>query len=231
MAIEVWISSVCAAKGVFALREAVKSALPHPVRIVLSICTEADISEVEALLTSHTVIRRDKPLHQFEHIRALSRERVLYDEDFVIFLDDDDILFPNLLLRLQENTNTDGWVALQYIALHKETGLMIPGQESLRFEGIRDFLIRHSQDMPLETDFSGTGIRFKHLKRYLDETPVNPLIVSLEDTKLMNYIEHLPGRLFLTQPIAIHRLHPEPNLWLDNFLESVRLFHSSHLRV
>jgi hypothetical protein len=197
-------------------------------KIVISIYTTFDMTEVVKLLDdigiSYELILRVDRLDQFEHIRLLTEGQRLNDDDWVIFLDDDDmfVLDPSKYLL----DDVSGFVGYQFIPESSEG--VISESYDLNIRGLHDFVKKYYKSMLWEDDFSGTSIRYKYLKSYFnqDYKPVFPR--SLEDTKFMDFVERetvnplkLKDMADAT-PFIFHRLKDVPSLWTTNLIDDVR---------
>lgn len=244
MSIYVWISSVClSARGIEYLEEAIKSCLALNVRrslqIILSIFTDQDLSSVKELLNScdHQIFIRDEKLSQFEHIETLSKELQLNDDDWIIFLDDDDLFLENTFDHLSEEIN--GYVGYQYIP--ENHGYIIDGSINLTFSGAKNFIELIENLMMKVCDFSGTTLRFKYVKEFFKQRKVKKRDLddvldkwfhdsseSLSDIKFMKFIEKkVPNVISLkslnVKPFVFHRLKDNPSIWMNNLSEGLPL--------
>lgn len=212
-------------EGVYYLYNAILSviALGKPLKLVISITTNKDLNLILNLLhlakelyhIDSEVILRDKPLSQFQHIELLTQEQPLSDNDWVIFLDDDDMLLPHILDFLSPNIN--GFVGYQFIPLDKETEEILPGSINLSYKDLLPFIRTNISRMIFADDFSGTTIRFGYLKKFFEsatwrrtktptskshtstselhtkmselEARISQIIEPLSDTKLMSFLE------------------------------------------
>lgn len=232
--INIWISSVCQSpEGMTYLMNAIVSCLvlEQPLKVVVSIFTDQNLDPIRRLFESgnkeYQICVRDRPYTQFEHIEALTQEQSLTDDDWVIFLDDDDMLLNSALKYLSKDIN--GYVGYQFIPEYQ--GSILPGSTDLSITNLYPFIQNNYRKMIQADDFSGTAIRFKYLKQFFVERkketlPANSVrkwaldvIESLSDTQLMKYIEKVvPNTLKLymdptVNPFVYHRLKPTPSIW------------------
>ncbi len=236
MSINVWISSVIInPENIKYLLSAIASVViqaPKP-KLVLSIYTTESLNSIDDFLSknniqlSYEIVIRDRPYTQFEHIEALVETQELKDNDWVMFLDDDDMLLQNAFRYMSDKV--DGFVGYQFIGEGIERQ-EIPGQESVDIASISDLLSKYGNIMLKADDFSGTSLRFKYLKQYFNlrsQKKMNKVDKRVEDTILMNYIEQdIPNAIKITDnpdvvtPFVFHRLK-KTSLWLQNWIVDI----------
>ena len=182
--------------------------LSQEARLVISLhsfTTKSSFSRGEVIL-------RSKALQQFDHYNLLAKELPIADEDRVILLDDDDILFPNIL------DETGSFVGSQILADDKDVTRF--SEYLMNKPDISKIQINPQR---LVTDFSGTTTSGYHFKQYFVNRPQLGLALSLEDTSYMEYIEGLPDYHPCQRPFVLHRLKNKPSLWLQQLCISHNL--------
>lgn len=221
--INIWIASVCEeynAKYLFQALESI-SRLDKEFKLVLSIFSESKgviISADEVLnRLGGKIVVRDKKLMQFEHYELLINEENLHPEDWIIFLDDDDLLLNNSLNFLDENS--DGYVGLQYVGVDLNKDIL-PDEEKQSIDSVYKFISKNKNNITVADDFSGSAIRTKYLRKYFEMNVER--LPYIEDTKLMNFIEILPKHKVLTEPIVYHRIKENPSTWVNGFLSYLK---------
>ena len=240
MSINVWISSVLkSSEGMDYLFDAINSTslIEHLGKLVISIYTDQNIDRIKGFLLTqrdkqpnveYMLKVRDEPLDQFEHIRLLTNEEDLNENDVVILLDDDDMFTDSPEKYLSDNV--DGFVGYHYIP--QKDNLVIYQSETLTFGKLKEFVEIYNIDMERVDDFSGTTIRYKYLKMYFGSDYVAPQFRQLEDTTFMNFVDNLPQSLNImkipnAQPYIFHRLKDKPSLWKETLLTQMQNFLSS----
>jgi len=76
---------------------------------------------------------RSNQLSQFDHVRLLTTKQT---NDWILFLDDDDLLLPNVLNHLSSDIN--GFVGYQYIPEYE--GKILKGSSKLMSEEVVNFI-------------------------------------------------------------------------------------------
>lgn len=236
MSINVWISSVCIDdKCINYLMNAIASTLVFREldKIVISIYTVHDLTPVLNVLKdvkdtegiNYQVIIRDTMIPQFEHIKLLTYEQSLNDDDWVIFLDDDDmyIIDPSEYLR----DDVSGFVGYQLIPENNE-GILTESYD-LNIFNLHEFVRLNYRNMLWVDDFSGTSIRYKYLKLYFGDNYKPFFPRSLEDTNFMNFVEKKTDNPLIikniprSMPFIFHRIKENPSLWKSNLVKDVSI--------
>jgi hypothetical protein len=224
--VEVWIASVCLTPlSVIFLREAIFSALNCTNVIVkVSMYTKEDISILLELKKNNRerlhIQKHKEPLSQFDNLAYLASILSLKDNDWVVFLDDDDLLLTDIKSKL--NPSINGFVGWQYIGVTKNN-VLIPGNEKVTFENVKEF-ISSNPDILQADDFSGTSLRFKYVKEYFTNHRCSKITRMLEDIAFMNFVEHQVPNVKSykkTEPFIFHRIKETPSIWREQVLNTL----------
>lgn len=240
---EIWIAShVPHAKGMDYLLWALESCrycqlnLKIPVTVHLSIYwdyehnLDEDLAKIQAVCPNTLVHVSDKKLEQFEHLQKIyniNKEKGNPD-DIIVFLDDDDLLFPQAFTELMTNPQLDGQIGWQIIPIDSE-GKALPEYHNLRISDMKDIVITEAAD-----DFSGTSIRRKHLACFFDNlefygredntmhTDLYKVLSSylnrLIDVRFMQYVENLPNSGINNTIVAFHRIKEYLSRWKEGLI-------------
>ena len=228
MSINIWISSVCLGEQSLSYLLYTVESLLHLSKhftIYISIYTDNDLTSLYSVLNRgdkpYYVTLRDQPYRQFEHIKLLTQEvsNVLNDDDWIVFLDDDDLMLYNSLDLLDDKIS--GYIGYQYIPVieHSDKSQqVIEDSYDVTIDNVYDFIIKNEDVMVKADDFSGTAVRFRYLKKYMGYR-VGIKMRIMEDVRFMNYVERLPSVIYqhkmvkLTQPFVFHRIKRHKSLW------------------
>lgn len=178
METEVWIaSSTKTRQDMYYLRQALISilyALPEA-KIIISSYSKIPIDFLSEF-HQHNLL-------QFEHLRYIFSKRILSDDSWVVFMDDDDILFPTIKKYL--NDSPVGFAGEQILPLRlvdDEELVIGTGNESI-YDVIDMFCAGNYGRVV--SDFSGTSLRYKYVRDYFEHNPIIPRYCpQMEDTEL-----------------------------------------------
>lgn len=221
--VEVWIASVCRGnRSLKFLHSAITSAIRLKFqKIRVSIHTDQDLTELSQKFGESLVIyRQSQPLAQFDNLAFLASISELQDKDWIIFLDDDDLLLENIKDKLEKDIN--GFVGWQYIGVTHDDKILA-GQEDLDSENIVTF-INQQNDILQADDFSGTAIRFEYFREYLQNHRPRKVTRMLEDVRFMDFIEKkLPNAKSFKdrRPFVFHRIKAGPSIWREEVLKVI----------
>ena len=218
---EVWIASVCATiEGVKYLKEAVLSALKQSFNPVvrISIFTMESLETLNPLIEAYPerifITKQPNLLSQFDNLAYLCENSKLSASDWVIFLDDDDILL-NMGDKLDPNIN--GFVGYQYIGVTRDNQ-QIPENGQVNVENVQNFISTNSGNIMEADDFSGTSLRFEYVREYFKFHRCSRITRMLEDTTFMEFIEQkvpdIKDYRFET-PFVFHRIKSGPSIWQE----------------
>lgn len=218
--VEVWIASVCSnSLAVNFLREAVLSALIQKLNPIIRIsiyCCE-DLDPIYNLIKDHKdrifIYKQDKMLSQFDNLEFLLLNSKLSNEDWVIFLDDDDIMLENMSDKLSKEIN--GFVGYQYVGVTLDDKI-IADNETVTLKNVKRF-ISDNKDILEADDFSGTALRFQYIQEYFKNHRCSKITQMLEDTNFMKFIEEkVPkiGNYRNLEPFIFHRIKTN-SIWRE----------------
>lgn len=221
----VWISSVVSTiQDLDYLHSAIESVArlrPKP-KLVLSLYSTLSLDRLSRTRLEYKVVVRNRVYSQFEHIEALVQTQDVDDEDFIMFLDDNDILLRNTSAHIRPGVN--GFIGYQLLGLDCN-GEMIPGAEIATIDTINNLIITHYREMQKANGFSGTALRFKYLKEYFEqEHPnVSGFHRQVEDILLMKFIEEkVPGVIDIHDvPFVFRRIKTTRSLWTTNWIQDM----------
>ena len=232
--IQVWLASHLPADyGVLSISwlvSAVDSALALHNQLTVHIGVSADLQDTLDALNhpSHRVrfYKSEKQLSQFQHLRRLHRSISNEPDDWIFFLDDDDLLLAGAFDHL--HADLDGTVGCQYVLMPAaDDDYEAKVQEQMLLKTPQEFwqFYRNTEGFKIVDDFSGTALRRKYLDQYFGSPSKYgriSLICMFEDCELMEFIEKLPGGQNLAgaglceKASVFHRVKPR-SLWKEQF--------------
>lgn len=261
--VNVWIAAhICTQKDIEWLIEAIKSTGHLNVYISISFensisledlddSQKLNISKIQSAKQNISLVLHKSRLSQFDHLDALWQRFKLYPDDFVIFLDHDDLLVNLNEFLIEVNKMKRGCVGLQYIGLSSDEEEIFPENETLTADNFSQFLIIHKDNVMVADDFSGTTLKYKYVNEYFANRQPSPAtektkaidaaIRALEDTKFMNFVEmkrsqFVPTKVpnpieittfndgsvtFLKIPNAFRRMHDSPQVWKKTVIDGL----------
>lgn len=208
----IWIASECRGKEKLEyLKQTIESCLAVPTtrKIVLSIHTD----NILPFFDERVIVKERKTcISQFYHLSLLAVEEKEDSEEWITFMDDDDLLFSSIVPYYNHGS---AFRSLQIIAC-AEDGKAVNGlSESVTPSDIpsiltNDYLLR-------DEDFSGCSCRFSLVQEYFSSRVINKYIEPLEDTRFMQFLEDKGGKLSF-EPLVFHRVFPS-SVWRNTLLQ------------
>lgn len=190
--------------------ESVRDVLPEAQHAVSLCHTEGiDVSLVHALPCK--VMLREQRMAQFEQIELLLQEVELRDKDFVMVLDDDDLL-------IARPVPTDVLKSTQALYRGNED------QSTWNHIDVKRMLEEEycDEDWEFVRDLSGYGCRANALRKvpfHQDDS-----FKHLADLDFMDYIDSLEEGLSYQRPYIFHRMHQSNGInsdWCEGFTEAL----------
>lgn len=220
---EVWIASYCTTmEGVGHLIQALNSVagLARSRKIQVSITLSITLDVPGGYIIKSHLEREFQPPHklyvhaeklvQFRHTCHIYQHHPEVAPDtYVMFLDDDDMLFPNAFDEIVRTGDT-GLVGLQLVP-----GGLIDGGCGVKLDGVVEMVERDWNECGVFDDFSGTVVQYKHLGGFLDDLwgeesdSLSVILDNLIDCRFMNYVESLEGGRVSNDITVFHRVKPQ----------------------
>lgn len=173
--------------------QSVQSVLPEATHVVSLCAAEGiDLSPLAALPCR--VILRKQRMSQFEQIDLLLTEVELADDDFVMLLDDDDLLLERPSLTRVLKSTQALYRGTQDQRLWSEADV-----QRILTEEYRD------EDWEFVRDLSGYGCRVELLRHAPYHRP--DTFAHFGDLDFMNYINSLEEGISYQRPYIFHRMH------------------------
>lgn len=213
MMLQVWIASRCCdTDRAGFLVDAITSCLQQQSPIVNEIHVALDAPlDVKAYLSSRlvtavTIHEGVKGASQFGHLSYLNRVLPVCDDDWIVFLDDDDVLLSDAS-HLLTTGHSMGMVGYQWIGCDKTTSISLPGGNTVLSKDVPTFIKQHQNTILSDTDFSGTVLRRRYVSEFFKnwEEPKGAL-AHLEDITFMSYVDKLSNKAMPADKVAYKRV-------------------------
>ena len=226
MDFEIWIAShIDCEERLIYLSELIKSISQYSVFISISSNVSSFyLEEYKNVI----VLKQDKELKQFEHIKKILQYRNNIDENkTILFMDDDDSSVPKFEIIIK---NMKNGLSLQIRNMdpkekHLITELWLMNETNLftfdQIENVKNgTLEEYTKDtrFSLRSDFSGTFCQFKYIKEYLSLYELDNIykleINQITDRQFVeylkrNYIKHVD------KPIVLGRKWCDNSYWVS----------------
>jgi hypothetical protein len=194
--------------------------------ISLSSSSDLNITELITFLKEKKEIKlyqHEKSLKQFEHLRFLLTKFDGKDSDFILFCDDDDLILRFPPVSLDDKVQVIK--GIQYIPNGNESAAVETENSDLK-----EFLALEGKEgwYTQECDFSGYTARFSLVKEYLSREPVK-VAISLEDIKLMEFLDKQEGVITPLKPFVFHRLNSkQDSSWRNQVFQELEILLSQY---